>query len=414
MAETASETASSLQLVRTMINPNASNKLPDEIPERTAAGRVASPIESEEHDLDNFDDMPADIESQAGTDNMGGTAVETDAYQRSKIEFASDFGTLMRPDDAQSKRTGVSFPAGSSIAPPATQTSTYRPQMGARPLNANSTVSRQQQLHPQPSQHPPMPTGAAFYEGEQGAYYEPRNRTPPPHPGFSAHPIQEISEADTLRSKHTMLIELHYLKGQGAILTKEYTIHDDLGDVHFELMRQRNLVDCSQTVDQWIVYIIVGVYLIEWLNSVLGSPLYFSGVGEYMSKNMASVKIPLQRCYHRYIHRPSNNPIWDVIKALVVSLVAYHLQMMLVTNIAGASTARNTSVAAPSNIMSMLPIIMSALGGSSGLGGIASMFSGASAARGPAEAPATHVPFGGGFGTRDELKMPPPPSNFRR
>lgn len=395
MADTASETASSLQLVRTMINPNASNKLPDEVPERTAVGRVASPIESEEQDLDNFDDMPADIESQAGTDNIGGTAVETDVYQRSKIEFASDFGALMRPDDVQSRRT--------SIAPPATQ---------AR----GSTVSRQQQ--PQPQSSPGIQNqNNAYFEAEQGAYYEPRNRTPPPHPGFSAHPIQEISEADTLRSKHTMLIELHYLKGQGAILTKEYTIHDDLGDVHFELMRQRNLVDCSQTVDQWIVYIIVGIYLIEWLNSVLGSPLYFSGVGEYMSKNMASVKIPLQRCYHRYIHRPSNNPIWDVIKALVVSLVAYHLQMMLVTNIAGASTARNTSVAAPSNIMSMLPIIMSALGGSSGLGGIASMFSGASSARGqaaPEAPPATHVPFGGGFGPRDELKMPPPPSNFRR
>jgi len=406
MADTASETASSLQLVRTMINPNATNKLPDENLERTTVGRAASPVESEDADLDNFDEMPADIESQAGTDNIG-----ADPYQRSRIEFASDFGTLMRPDDAQSKRTGVSYPAVSSIAPPATQltASSYRPQIGPPVVR--------QSAPPKPLGTPSGPTGTGFYEAEQGAYYEPRNRTPPPHPGFSAHPIQEISEADTLRSKHTMLIELHYLKGQGAILTKDYTIHDDLGDVHFELMRQRNLVDCSQTVDQWIVYIIVGVYLIEWLNSVLGSPLYFAGVGEYMSKNMASVKIPLQRCYHRYIHRPSNNPIWDVIKALVVSLVAYHLQMMLVTNIAGASTARNTSVAAPSNIMSMLPIIMSALGGSSGLGGIASMFSGASAAR-PATAqeapPATHVPFGGGFGSRDELKMPPPPSNFRR
>jgi hypothetical protein len=180
-----------------------------------------------------------------------------------------------------------------------------------------------------------------------------------------------------------------------------------------------------------MVYIIVGIYIVEWLNSFIGSPLYFSGVGEYMSKNIKSIRLPLQRCYHRYVHRPSNNPIWDVVKALLISLIAYHLQMMLLTNIAGPGTARNTNVAAPSNIMSMLPIIMSALGGGGSVSDTAAAPSAAgpsffenfgnifSAARTSTQPPAvnrqqTHVPFGAASNIFEELKMPPPPTSFNR
>jgi len=415
MAETASETASSLQLIRTLINPNQS-------------GRTVSLPAITTESLDQRQDN----DSQCQNDNDIGSVVEEEMENEGGNDEASQFAeTLVGTNfisNVPSMRSRVDFI--SEVAPSRAQTAATSYVTSTRPYSPAGVSQRElPQRAPQaPSQAPQQ--RPSFYEQEEGAYYH------------GAQGPAVASEADNLRSKHTMLIELHYLKGQGALLTKEYTIHDDLGDVHFELMRQRNLVDCSQTVEQWMVYIIVGIYIIEWLNSILGSPLYFAGVGEYMSKNIKSIRLPLQRCYHRYIHRPSNNPIWDVVKALVVSLIAYHLQMMLVTNIAGPNTARNTNVAAPSNIMSMLPILMSALGGG-GLAGssgtssgtstttsgifdnISSMFSAATGGtRPPAQAAAApqHVPFGvptGGFGEAradpfDELQMPPPPPLFRR
>ena len=418
MAETASETASSLQLIRTLINPNQSGRTIS-LPAITTETLDCRPDNDSQCNNENDNTSVVDEDM----DNDGGNYEE--ASQLAETLVGTNFIS-----NVPSMRSRVDFI--SEVAPSRAQTTTTSHVPSMRPYSP-AGISRVPQERVPQERVPPEPR-PSFYEQEEGAYY---------HGGQGP---AVASEADNLRSKHTMLIELHYLKGQGALLTKEYTIHDDLGDVHFELMRQRNLVDCSQTVEQWMVYIIVGIYLIEWLNSILGSPLYFAGVGEYMSKNIKSIRLPLQRCYHRYIHRPSNNPIWDVVKALVVSLIAYHLQMMLVTNIAGPNTARNTNVAAPSNIMSMLPILMSALGGG-GLGGssgtsgtpsgttsgtpggslfdnISSMFSAATGSRPPAQAaPAPqHMPFGvptGGFReTRadpfDDLQMPPPPPLFRR
>lgn len=344
MAETASDTASSLQLIRTLINPNAQGGMEALAPIR---GRSPPMVESHDDltDAENMTDVGSDNDNQyTGT--------------RSHVEFSTVIGSSSR-----------------YIAP--SRASFFQ----------ESTVS--------PERNPPEPTERNPPEHREHREY----REEPRAPRMSeAAPV--LSEADVVRSKHTMLIELHYLKGQGAQLTKDYTIYDDEGDLHFELLRQRNLVDCTQTVDQWMVYIVVGIYLLEWGNSFLGSPLYFQGLGEYMQKNIGSIRVPLQRCYHRYVHRPSNSPIWDVVKALVFSLVAYHLQMMLVTSVAGASSARNTNVAPPSNIMSMLPLLMNVFGGSSGFG---NMFNSA----GAAPAPSSHVPFGAGV--KEELRMPPPP-----
>lgn len=335
MAETASDTASSLQLIRTLINPNSQGGLESLPPIR---GRSPPIVESND-DLTDAENM-----TEAGSD----TETQFQAT-RSHVEFSR----YVPP-------SRVSYYQESNVHQEAPPRSEFSRRSG---VTAHS---------PEPQEEPP------------------RIRKEAP----------ELSEADVVRSKHTMLIELHYLKGQGAQLTKEYTIYDEAGDLHYELLRQRNLVDCTQTVDQWMVYIVVGIYLLEWGNSFLGSPLYFQGLGEYMQKNIGSIRVPLQRCYHRYVHRPSNSPIWDVVKALVFSLVAYHLQMMLVTSVAGASSARNANVAPPSNIMSMLPLLMNVFGGSSGFG---NMFNSAGAA--PAQA--SHVPFGAEI--KEELRMPPPP-----
>lgn len=420
MAETASETASSLQLVRTLINPNGVGRprTEDDI-EPAPTRRAPSPADSfgnEDADSNNDYEM-GDVMSQDGVAEAATIATQVTQPPRSRVDFASEsMSQARRPYSPMSQQQQSQQ-----------QQSQQQSQQQQR-QQENIPLQRPQQSY-QPQMQQPQKSNLKIFEQEEGSYYEPRNRTPPPHPGFEAHPA--ITEADTLRSKHTMLIELIYLKGQGAMLSKDYDIHDDVADIHFELMRQRNLVDCSQTVEQWMVYIIVGIYIVEWLNSFIGSPLYFSGVGEYMSKNIKSIRLPLQRCYHRYVHRPSNNPIWDVVKALLISLIAYHLQMMLLTNIAGPGTARNTNVAAPSNIMSMLPIIMSALGGGGSVSDTAAAPSAAgpsffenfgnifSAARTSTQPPAvqrqqTHVPFGAASNIFEELKMPPPPTSFNR
>jgi hypothetical protein len=174
-----------------------------------------------------------------------------------------------------------------------------------------------------------------------------------------------LSKMDELRTKHGYLIDLNFLESQGAVLTRKFTLDDEINEINFELMRQKNNIDCQTTVNQWILYIVSGTYLIEWLNTKIGSPLYFNGLGEYMQGNMQNVIVPLQKCYHRYIHRPSNNPIYDVAKTLLITMAGYHVQTMLVSPMTGTmgSGGNNVKPASPSGLFSMLPMFFKAFGG---------------------------------------------------
>ena len=173
-----------------------------------------------------------------------------------------------------------------------------------------------------------------------------------------------LSKLDEMRTKHGYLIDLNFLESQGAVLTKRFSIDDEINEINFELMRQKNNIDCQTTVNQWILYIISATYLIEWLNTKIGSPLYFNGLGEYMQGNMQNVVVPLQKCYHRYIHRPSNNPIYDVAKTLLITMAGYHVQMMLVSPMTGSvSGSVGAKPASPSGLFSMLPMFFKAFGG---------------------------------------------------
>ena len=214
----------------------------------------------------------------------------------------------------------------------------------------------------------------------------------------------QLTEADILRSKHTMIIELNSLEQQGAKLTKVFGMYDDVEDIHFELLRQRNLVDCASTVDTWMVYIIVVIFFIEWLNMKLGTPLYFTGLGSHMQQNIGIVRIPLQRCYHRYIHRHSNSPIMDVVKAIGALLIGYHINGVVS---GGASCSNERATTGPggtggtggsSSLLSMLPMMMKSF---MGMGG-------ASQPR-PSATTAEPVPTRAAFSSgRGDMEMPPP------
>jgi len=221
------------------------------------------------------------------------------------------------------------------------------------------------------------------------------------------HISSQLTEADILRSKHTMIIELNSLEQQGAKLTKVFGMYDDVEDIHFELLRQRNLVDCASTVDTWMVYIIVVIFFIEWLNMKLGTPLYFTGLGSHMQQNIGIVRIPLQRCYHRYIHRHSNSPIMDVVKAIGALLIGYHINGVVS---GGASCSNERATTGPggpggtggsggsSSWMSMLPMMMKSF---MGMGG-------ASQPR-PSATTAEPLPTRAAFSSgRGDMEMPPP------
>jgi hypothetical protein len=214
----------------------------------------------------------------------------------------------------------------------------------------------------------------------------------------------QLTEADILRSKHTMIIELNSLEQQGAKLTKVFGMYDDVEDIHFELLRQRNLVDCASTVDTWMVYIIVVIFFIEWLNMKLGTPLYFTGLGSHMQQNISIVRIPLQRCYHRYIHRHSNSPIMDVVKAIGALLIGYHINGVVS---GGASCSNERATTGPggpggtggsSSWLSMLPMMMKSF---MGMGG-------ASQPR-PSATTGEPLPTRAAFSSgRGDMEMPPP------
>jgi hypothetical protein len=217
----------------------------------------------------------------------------------------------------------------------------------------------------------------------------------------SRRPNVEPSEADLLRAKHTMIIQLHSLESQGVTLTKNYTMYDDLDEIHFELLRQQNNVDCTTTVDQWMVYIIILFFLIEWINTKLGSPLYFHKVGEYSIEKIGSLRVPLQRCYHRYVHSSATNPIMDVCKAIAAILFGYHLKTMLgISNDETPQRAAEPTTATPSasSLFSLLPMVMKTFGG---FGGTAKSTASSSSAEG-----VKHRPFSVA-GDRTEIKMPP-------
>jgi hypothetical protein len=246
---------------------------------------------------------------------------------------------------------------------------------------------------------------AGYYENDSGDRTRQMGERSEPHYSGnnerSRRPNVEPSEADLLRAKHTMIIQLHSLESQGVTLTKNYTMYDDLDEIHFELLRQQNNVDCTTTVDQWMVYIIILFFLIEWINTKLGSPLYFHKVGEYSIEKIGSLRVPLQRCYHRYVHSSATNPIMDVCKAIAAILFGYHLKTMLgISNDETPQRAAEPTTATPSasSLFSLLPMVMKTFGG---FGGTAKSTASSSSAEG-----VKHRPFSVA-GDRTEIKMPP-------
>jgi len=118
MAETASETASSLQLVRTLINPNGVGRprTEDDI-EPAPTRRAPSPADSfgnEDADSNNDYEM-GDVMSQDGVAEAATIATQVTQPPRSRVDFASEsMSQARRPYSPMSHSSRVSSRVSSS------------------------------------------------------------------------------------------------------------------------------------------------------------------------------------------------------------------------------------------------------------------------------------------------------------
>ena len=114
MAETASETASSLQLVRTLINPNGvgRQRTEDDI-EPAPTRRAPSPADSfgNEDAESNNDYELGDVMSQDGVAEAATIATQVTQPPRSRVDFASEsMSQARRPYSPMSQQQQENIP----------------------------------------------------------------------------------------------------------------------------------------------------------------------------------------------------------------------------------------------------------------------------------------------------------------
>ena len=147
--------------------------------------------------------------------------------------------------------------------------------------------------------------------------------------------------------KQEYLLQLRKLKLQGCQLTREYTNHDRLNDIKYEVERQRNYVDTKNSVELMADGLKLGISGIEMANARLGPFLNLTGWSDACTSDMSRYHHVLERIYRRYWTSGTNlHPVVELGLVLSSSMMMYHFQSKMF----GAPPAATTYVTPPKSI----------------------------------------------------------------
>ncbi len=154
----------------------------------------------------------------------------------------------------------------------------------------------------------------------------------PPAPGtFGDEPADDAT-------KQGALLELQRLRQGGAILTREWGMHDLLEEMQMEIRKIGTNMEEAQMVNMMRDMMRLGFAGIEFLNGKVGL-LELDGWAESMATEMQKYDPALRKLYHKWWRRTSSSPEMEIIIGLGTSLVMHHAKKKF-ENAAARRTAR--------------------------------------------------------------------------
>ena len=178
----------------------------------------------------------------------------------------------------------------------------------------------------------PPPSGGRFEEAEEEEGYDDEEDV-----GESEERQREIiaapveMDAATLEvEKQSALLEIERLRAQGAKITKEYTLDDDLTVIQWEIRKQLMLIDEGNSIGFMKDAMRLGFSGIEALNGKV-KLLELEGWAAQASSELGGHKYDnaLSKIYRKYWRRGSSSPEMEIAFGILGSMGSYHFKKKL-------------------------------------------------------------------------------------
>ena len=129
---------------------------------------------------------------------------------------------------------------------------------------------------------------------------------------------------DELLAKQQALLELERLRRQGVSITRNYTVHDRIEDIEFEVKRHCMHLEEETTLNFMRDSLKIAFGAIELANNKLGPWLDLDGWSTQMTSQMGKWYPALARIYRKYCRRSSMSPEAEIVLGVVSSIGMHH------------------------------------------------------------------------------------------
>jgi hypothetical protein len=131
---------------------------------------------------------------------------------------------------------------------------------------------------------------------------------------------------DNVDLKVEALLELEIMKSHGIRMTRDYTVHDRLCEIQFEIRKQLLMEEERASIASMRGAIVVASKLVEVFNVKMGSPLELTGWSREVRRNGSSFDAALSRIHRKYQRRSNTAPEVALAMGLISSVGMYHLK----------------------------------------------------------------------------------------
>ena len=142
-------------------------------------------------------------------------------------------------------------------------------------------------------------------------------------------------EEEILLEKQSVLLELERLKGQGILLSKNYTIHDRIEDMQFEVRRHLLNIEEQNTIQFMRDGMRLAFTGIEILNGKLGPFLELDGWASEISTDITKYDSALSRMYRKYWKRSAMSPEMEITVGVLGSMGMHHFKKKFMSKMMG-------------------------------------------------------------------------------
>mgnify|MGYP006136471657 CR=1 FL=1 len=153
------------------------------------------------------------------------------------------------------------------------------------------------------------------------------------NPGGGGGGVLSVN-SDDLISKQQALLEIERLKTQGVTVTRNYTIHDRLEDIEFEVRRHQLHMEEQVTLTMMKDMLKIAFGGIEMANNRLGPWLDLDGWSTSMTADLAKYDSALSRIYRKHARKSSMSAESELALGILSSIGVHHCRKKFSKNLA--------------------------------------------------------------------------------